>query len=214
VLLVLVLIISDLILVACLLGGRLTRRRLERELAEAQDAARIEELTMLGNRRAFEEDLQLEVLRSDRTGDPVCVVILALTPDPSGEAVDEHERRDLARVMRSEVRAIDLGYRTGVNEFALIMPNTRAWGAELAARRIAEADRGTLTGCGLAAGLAESGPGIDRSRLFRNAYCALLATGAEGDSRVRAFSEELDRSGLHGELEGLPEIGTLDEPVS
>jgi hypothetical protein len=67
--------------------------------------------------------------------------------------------------------------------------------------------------CGLAAGVAEGGPGIDRRRLFRNAYCALLATGAEGASRVVAFSAELEPSAVHGELERLPEIDTLDGPV-
>ena len=212
--LVVVLTVVVLILFACVVGGSLSRRRLERELAVARDAARVEQLTRLRNRRAFREDLEIEVLRCDRAGSPVCLVILALIPDPSDDEVSEGVREQLVHVMTSEVRAVDVGYRTGVNEFAMILPNTRAWGGEIAARRVVEAFRVAGSGCDVVAGLAEGGPGLDRRKLFRNAYSALLATSRDGNASVLAYAAELDRTAPSGELEGLPEIDALDGPVA
>ncbi len=212
--LVAALIIVVVILLASMVGGRLARRRLERELAALRAAARVEELTMLRNRRAFEEDLELEVLRGERTGNPACLVVMALIPDSSGDEVTDSWRQTLVNVMTSAVRAVDVGYRTGINEFAMILPNTRAWGGVIAARRVAEAFRIEVGSCSIAAGVSESGPGVGRRKLFRNAYCALLATGRDHNSNVLAYAVELDRAAVAGELEGLPEFDTLDGPVS
>ena len=56
------------------------------------------------------------------------------------------------------------------------------------------------------AGMAETGPGLDRHALFRNAYCALLAAGTDGRPAALAYSPELERGTARGRLAGLAEI--------
>jgi diguanylate cyclase (GGDEF)-like protein len=214
VILVAALIVFALVLGACLVLGRVARRRLERELSAAWASSRVEELTMVRNRRAFEEDLQLEVLRGDRTGDPVCLVVISLMPYPDQDALADERRRELAQLMTTSVRAVDLAYRIGVDEFALILPDTRARGGQQAAGRVIDAVGTAATECRVTAGVAEGGPGIDRQELFRNAYCALLATSREGSPSVLVYSPEVQRTVGGEELERQGEISALDEPLA
>jgi PleD family two-component response regulator len=129
-------------------------------------------------------------------------------PEPPPETADAQRTR-LAGVLDSALRVIDRRYRVGANEFALILPETRARAGLVAVRRIENAARDVGAGP-VTAGLAEVGPGIDQRQLFRNAYCALLSAGREGRSTALVYSPELDRSGSRGAtLQGLSEI----EPV-
>jgi diguanylate cyclase (GGDEF)-like protein len=199
---------------ACLVLGGKARKRLERELSAVRATSRVEELTMVRNRRAFEEDLQIEVLRCDRTGNPVCLIVVSLMPYPDQDELAEERRRELVRLMTTSVRAVDVAYRIGVDEFALILPDTRAKGGQLAAGRVVDALGTAATECRVTAGIAEGGPGIDRQELFRNAYCALLATSREGTPSVLVYSSEIERTAAGDELEQQGEIGALDEPFA
>jgi GGDEF domain-containing protein len=149
---------------------------------------------MLRSSTAFTEDLELELLRADRSGRPASIVVVGLGSDASCDEPGEERQRELAGLIRSAVRTVDVAYRIGVDEFALILPETRALDGLIAARRI----RRALAGGGAAAataGIAEAGPGIDRHLLFRHAYCALLAAGGDGRSAELVYSPELERSG-------------------
>lgn len=199
---------------ACLVLGGKARKRLERELSAVRATARVEELTMVRNRRSFEEDLQIEVLRCDRTGNPVCLIVISLMPYPDQDEPAEERRRELVRLMTTSVRAVDVAYRVGVDEFALILPDTRAKGGQLAAGRVVDALGTAATDCRVTAGIAEGGPGIDRQELFRNAYCALLATSRDGSPSVLVYSPEIERAAGGGEIEQQGEISALDEPLA
>jgi diguanylate cyclase (GGDEF)-like protein len=199
---------------ACLVLGGKARKRLERELSAVRATARVEELTMVRNRRSFEEDLQIEVLRCDRTGNPVCLIVISLMPYPDQDEPAEERRRELVRLMTTSVRAVDVAYRIGVDEFALILPDTRAKGGQLAAGRVVDALGTAATDCRVTAGIAEGGPGIDRQELFRNAYCALLATSRDGSPSVLVYSPEIERAAGGGEIEQQGEISALDEPLA
>jgi hypothetical protein len=96
---------------------------------------------------------------------------------------------------------VDVAYRTGIDEFALILPETRARGGLVAAARVKQAYLASAEGA-VTAGLAETGPGIDRHRLFRNAYCALLAAGGGNRPGLLAYSPELERSTSPEQLPG------------
>jgi diguanylate cyclase (GGDEF)-like protein len=204
---VLAVALGTLLACACALAFDQARRcrRLESELDRVRDSARIDELTALRTRATFMEDLELEVMRVARTGQPSSVLVLSIAPPGLGDAEADARRRVFARVLRSEVRTIDIGYRVGPDEFALILPDTRARGGMVAAGRIEESfiagGAGTLT-----AGVAEAGPGIDAHRLFRHAYRALMAAGRRGHSTVLAYSPELERCAEDHGLESLGEI--------
>jgi len=206
-----------LVLVLCLsvvtVRGAVRRRALEAELVWLRDSARVDATTMLANRRSFIEDLELELRRADRTGNPACLVVLRVEESVSREVADACGRQ-LADAMTSAVRASDMRYRIGTTEFALILPDTRARGGLVAARRLEHAVRVGAASWGLTAGVAETGPDIDRHQLFRNAYSALLSAGRAGRSGVLAYSPELERSGQNVDLEPFDEIAAVDGPVT
>jgi diguanylate cyclase (GGDEF)-like protein len=208
------LILFILVFGVCLVLGGKARKRLERELSAVRATSRVEELTTVRNRRAFDEDLQIEVLRCDRTGNPVCLVVVSLMPYPDQDELADDRRRELVRLMTTSVRAVDVAYRIGVDELALILPDTRAKGGQLAAGRVIDALGTAATDCRVTAGIAEGGPGIDRQELFRNAYCALLATSREGNPSVLVYTPEIDRAAGGEELEPQGEISALDEPLA
>jgi GGDEF domain-containing protein len=187
---------------------RMRRHRLELELSDLRGRVRTDPDLMLRTREAFSEDLELELLRGDRTGRPACLVVFSLDEETSDSEEADARRRSFASVLRAAVRVVDVAYRTGIDEFALILPETRARGGLVAAARVKQAylasAKGTVT-----AGLAETGPGIDRHRLFRNAYCALLSAGTGDRARLLAYSPELERSESAEQLPGLAEV----EPV-
>ncbi len=184
-------------------------RGVRSELREALLNSRTEAETELRTRQAFLEDLELELLRVARTGRPACLIVLSA--NRSQGADQRHRVRELAAVVQSAVRSVDIAYRIAADEFALILPDTRARGGLVAAGRIEEdllAD-GIRDGS-FAAGVAEAGPGIDRRAIFRHAYCAYLAAGRDGASTVLAYSPELERGGGPDDLAGMPEIEPVD----
>ena len=174
-------------------GASLLRRdrRLRAQLEALRASGRIDQASSLRTRQAFSDDLELEVLRVARTGRPASLILLSVGDDGVTDA--DFPRDVLGHVLESAVRAIDLRYQTGGNEFALILPETRAQGGLVAAARIetklAAAGVGPIT-----AGVAELGPGMDRRTLFRNAYSALLAAGRSDRPNLLEYSPEIDRS--------------------
>ena len=200
-------LVIALILVAGLLWYEMRRRRqLEADL-ESMQRARVDVSTSLPNRAAFRDDLELEVLRASRNGRPACLALLAPLPGspatspPGTEADAEAWSHAVVASLAVSMRVIDLSYRLVIDEFALIMPDTRARSGVLALQRVEqELDKRGVAG-GLRAGLAEFGPGLDRHQLFRHAYCALLAGGRDGRGHVLVYGPELERGG------GAPGLG-------
>jgi diguanylate cyclase (GGDEF)-like protein len=182
--------------------GRRRRRELELEVAELRKRARVEGLTMLGNGQAFTEALDIEVSRADRTGRPASLLVVSLDSELWRGQSAAGAQEALAKLIRSGLRGADVGYRLGTDEFAMILPETRGQGALVAAERIeanllaAGGEEGTMT-----VGIAELGPGIDRHQLFRNAYCALLAAGRDGRSRLLLYSPDLEPASSAGGTE-------------
>jgi GGDEF domain-containing protein len=186
-------------------------RKLTIKLAEIRASSPIEEETMLRNRATFLEDLNLEQRRCDRSGQPAALVVLGIARDALSAAPPA---ASIADSIRATVRQVDVGYRIGSHEFALILPSTRARGALVAARRVAERLLADGTpGASVTAGVAELGPGIDNRQVFRNAYTAMLAAGRNDRSQILAYSPELERTYIG---EGLPdpaEIEALEGPA-
>ena len=106
--------------------------------------ARTDELTALPNRRAWDEALEREMARSQRTGQPLCVALLDLDHfkaynDAHGhQAGDAHLRRT-ATAWRRELRAIDILARYGGEEFGVLLPNTEVEQAQEVLDRVREA---------------------------------------------------------------------------
>jgi diguanylate cyclase (GGDEF)-like protein len=100
------------------------RERLATTLAEV---ARTDELTGLGNRRAWDESIARELNRADRDETPLCVAIVDLDyfkqyNDLNGHLAGDRLLKELASAWVRELRASDVLTRYGGEEFALALP--------------------------------------------------------------------------------------------
>jgi diguanylate cyclase (GGDEF)-like protein len=119
----------------------------------ARRLASTDELTQLANRRHFDEALRAEVMRAERFGDPVAVVVADLdnfkeVNDRFGHDVGDLVLQTFADVIRASVRDVDLPARYGGEEFMVLLPGTDAEGG----RQLAERLRSALEDLSVAAG--------------------------------------------------------------
>jgi len=102
-------------------------------------------LTGLANRRSFDEALEMEWLRAQRTRKPLALLFVdvdhfKLFNDQHGhQSGDECLRAVAAIIGGNALRPTDLAARYGGEEFAIIMPDTGPEGACLVADRIRQA---------------------------------------------------------------------------
>lgn len=169
------------------------------ELERLKQEALLDSLTNLRNRRAFQEEFDRVLAQADRSGRAATLALIDLdhlkqTNDTLGHPCGDERLKALGEAARRAARIGDGAYRVGGDEFALILPNTRAQGAyKLVQRLQAELSRLTDGHQTAAAGLAEFGPGIDRDQLIHNADVAMLqAKITHRDALV--YDPELERT--------------------
>ena len=107
----------------------------------ARRLASTDELTQLANRRHFDEALSAEVIRAERFGDAVAVVVADLdnfkeVNDRFGHDVGDRVLQSFADVIRANVRDVDLPSRYGGEEFTVLLPGTDAEGGRQLAERL------------------------------------------------------------------------------
>jgi diguanylate cyclase (GGDEF)-like protein len=113
---------------------------------ETQRLAVTDPLTGLGNLRHLSEALRLEVERAARFRRTVGILLLDLdhfkeVNDTYGHRVGDAVLTEFARRIRGVVREVDLAFRHGGEEFAILLPETDVGGSLTAARRVGEAVR-------------------------------------------------------------------------
>ncbi len=117
------------------------RRSIDRLLERLREAARTDSLTMLLNRRGFDERFELELERSRRTGDPVGLLVGDLDRFKELNDRQGHPAGDMALALVGQTlalgcRKIDTIARIGGEEFAILLPATDCAGAQEAAERL------------------------------------------------------------------------------
>jgi diguanylate cyclase (GGDEF)-like protein len=122
-------------------GIRAQRLAMRREEARAREEARQDELTGIGNRRAFEETLEDELARASRMKVPLSMAMLdlegfKLINDEWGHVEGDRVLRRVAEAVSSELRTPDRAFRWGGDEFAIVFPGATAEGAERAVERL------------------------------------------------------------------------------
>jgi diguanylate cyclase (GGDEF)-like protein len=158
------------------------RRRVERTHQRRVDQlaaqARTDTLTRLGNRRAFEDDLGLTIASRAETAQPFTLLAvdldgLKLINDRKGHPAGDAQIKTVADCLR-DVVGVDGGvYRTGGDEFMVILPGRRAWHGLNLAARIDQLTRTRTGGRAVSIGLTESIETEGRHLLMNQADIAL-----------------------------------------
>lgn len=187
--------------------SRETARSLAAQAAVALDNARlhgiverqalVDGLTGLANRRHCEDELETELVRTERLGGPIALVLADLDDfkavndrygHPAGDAV----LCAFAELLRESVREIDTAGRFGGEEFMLLLPGTDAAGGAHVAERVraALAERVIVTPGGAAIritasfGVATAPPAASAGDLITAADTALYGAKHAGKNRV------------------------------
>jgi diguanylate cyclase (GGDEF)-like protein len=183
-----------------------SRQRLGELYDAAQNAARVDFLTNLGNHRAFQEELDRQVAGARRYHTPLALLLIDLDEfkpvnDTLGHAVGDDLLAQIGDVIRATMRTADAGFRTGGDEFAIILPQTDGDGAEELGRRL-------LTRCleerregryrrpiSFSAGVSAFPDGAtSRLQLYAQADAALYRSKRAGRTTISRFNPEQDRS--------------------
>jgi diguanylate cyclase (GGDEF)-like protein len=164
---------------------RSVRRSLRAEAAEADELARVDALTGLGNRRALDEELVARVALAGRSRTPLCALVGDVdgfkgVNDRFGHAEGDRILSEVAFTIRDVVRAPDSCFRWGGDEFVVLLSDVDLASAAEVSDRItstvaARCSTPDMKPIRLTLGTAEHVPGQPGSRLLAIADAALLA---------------------------------------
>src|SRR4051794_7224288 len=120
------------------------RMELREEREQARRLAGVDRLTGLGNRRAFDNELELQLTRAHRRDTPVALLLADLDGfksinDTHGHVSGDACLRRVAVAIAGEVRTPDACFRWGGDEFAVVLGEADLRGAEQVAERLAVA---------------------------------------------------------------------------
>ena len=173
---------------AIVLGTLLVRER-RRVLAEAalREAAMIDHLTGLPNRRAFHDHLGRAVAQAGRSRAPLALLMLDVDGfkalnDAHGHGAGDAALIALSGALQGILPEADVPARLGGDEFSVVLPATTADGARQVAERVrAAVEEASLS---VSVGAAAFVPGMTPEQLLKAADEALYRAKREGRNRV------------------------------
>jgi len=177
------------------------RRRLvashQAELEKVEQAALIDNLTGIGNHRAYQEDFHREVSRANRYDETLSLALLDIDDfkvvnDRDGHFQGDNVLKMIASLLKS-LRIVDRGYRVGGDEFAIILPHTSLEKAQELMEKLRSKVQAMSYGSTVSIGLATlSGTKCDGETLRAQADAAMYAAKRAGRNSVTAFDASLD----------------------
>jgi diguanylate cyclase (GGDEF)-like protein len=156
-------------------------------LFELEKLTRVDALTGIGNRRAFDEQLTRELKRSERDGNPVALAMFDLDHfkafnDAHGHPAGDRLLTEVAGAWAGCLRATDSLARYGGEEFALIAPGCTQEDAVALVDRLREA---VTEGQTCSAGVAFWDRRESATEFLARADAALYAAKVAGRNRTR-----------------------------
>jgi diguanylate cyclase (GGDEF)-like protein len=179
----------------------------------------LDPLTHLYNRRYFDNQLEKEILRSRRTGNPFSLLMLDIDGFKSYNDRFLHASGDIAlqefaEILGGSVREVDTVSRLGGDEFALVLLESAAEGAGILGKRLIERfRRHPLPGAGesrsehlsASIGIASfPADSFDRADLLAKAERALHLARSQGGDRVCLHHETAENGTLVTATPDLP----------
>ncbi|OQX53413.1 MAG: hypothetical protein B5M48_03455 [Candidatus Omnitrophica bacterium 4484_213] len=160
-----------------------------------QEMAIIDGLTGLYNRRHLDEMLTREIERARRYRQPLALLMMDIDDfkkynDTHGHLAGDKLLKDLAKLLLNAVRAADMIFRYGGEEFVVVLPHTFKQEAVEVAKRILNLDKRKLPATisiGLAYFLDEV---LSKDELIAQADSALYQAKRLGKKQICLYTEE------------------------
>ena len=169
--------------------------------AEAEERARIDDLTDLLNRRSLDELMATEINRHSRYGGVFSLIILDLDGfkafnDNYGHPAGDKLLKEIGVVLKATVRSTDQAFRYGGDEFAVLLPNTPIDAATQVAdrirRKVASKPKAGHIAITASLGLANwPADGVTAEEIVNAADTALYRAKREGGNRSHCASGTL-----------------------
>jgi diguanylate cyclase (GGDEF)-like protein len=186
------LVIAPLALILCV--AVLSTPLMRSDIQHRSDAV-IDQLTGMLNRKALAVRVHELTQQSQITGEPVGVIVADLdhfktVNDTRGHTVGDAVLREVAYLLRKQLRAFDLAYRLGGEEFLILVPGSDLeHTAELAERlREGVCSEAVVGGVSVTMSLGVAASGhhepFDYSAVFANADAALYEAKRGGRNQV------------------------------
>jgi diguanylate cyclase (GGDEF)-like protein len=205
-------------------------RRLDEENARLRELygrarldATLDGLTMLGNHRAFQEELARQLEHAGRTGASIALLLIDVDDlkrvnDERGHASGDELLVSVGRTVMRSMRRNDRAFRVGGDEFAVVLPGADIDTALTAARRILA---GALNGgdpshptepYSLSIGVSASpSPSTKGELLYRHADAALYWCKRHG--RTNAAAYDPGRHGVTPDERSMEDISAAIETI-
>jgi diguanylate cyclase (GGDEF)-like protein len=172
---------------------------MESDIKHRSDAV-VDRLTGMLNRQALDVRVQELTQQASLTGEPVGVIVGDLdnfkrVNDTLGHATGDVVLREVAYVLRKQLRAFDLAYRLGGEEFLVLLPGAERGEAAELAERLREAVVGERIHEGLSITMSfgvhasARGEAFDYPTVFARADAALYEAKRGGRDRVCVAGE-------------------------
>jgi len=183
--------------------------QLAERLTEAWTLATVDQLTGVPNRQAVIVELEKEITRAARYGHQLSVVMVDIDHfkrlnDSHGHAAGDVMLRQIADVLRTNLRTVDVVGRYGGEEFLIVLPETDVDAAASLAEKLRRMvgrheitlEDGFRASATMSAGVAGGfGGHLDIDALVRDADNAMYSAKALGRNQVYVF-HELEDNGL------------------
>jgi diguanylate cyclase (GGDEF)-like protein len=192
------LVIAPLALILCV--AVLSTPLMRSDIQHRSDAV-IDQLTGMLNRKALSVRAHELAQQSEVTGEPIGVIVGDLDHfkeinDTYGHTVGDDVLKDVAYLLRKQLRAFDLAYRLGGEEFLVLVPGSNLEQTAELAERLREAICSTQVGGGLeltmSLGVGASGRDerFSYAAVFAQADAALYSAKRSGRNRVCVAGEQ------------------------
>ncbi len=183
--------------VGSLLEMILLSMTLSSRMSELQQQSRTDPLTLLGNRRLFNDKLPAEFNAARQSGQPLSLLVLDIDHfkqynDRHGHSQGDEAIKLLGVALRKHARKPFVACRYGGEEFCVILPGTDASAAALVAERLRAAVQASLAGeLAITISVGHASLTLDEfaspEKFFEAADAAMYAAKLAGRNRVSEF---------------------------